>query len=108
MALNRDRARRAARIEKASVVGPDPAISPVAALAAAVHISRLQARQRVGRQGVALRLHVEAVDARRIQAEDLGLVLFGDLLVAELLADLIGDLEALERVDHPLRRSPPQ
>jgi len=52
--------------------------------------------------------YVHVVQSGRVQAEDSRLVVFAKLGVAELLANLVGNLESLESVDHPLRRAPPE
>src|SRR5262249_21872005 len=85
-----------------------PAVSGVAALTAAIQVGKFQLLKPVGSHGVAFGLHVDVVELRGVQPEDLGLVFFGELLVAELLAELVADLEPLERVNGPLRRPPPQ
>src|SRR5262245_4527435 len=73
-----------------------PAVSRVAALTAAIQVGQFQLLKPVGRHGIAFGLHVDVVELRGVQPEDLGLVFFGELLVAELLAELVADLEPLE------------
>src|ERR1051325_3479579 len=90
------------------VVGAHPAVSGVATLAAVFNVSGLQAVERVSRQGVAFGFHIDLVEPRRVQSEYLCFVFFGDFLVAELLAHLVADLEALKGINSPLRRAPPQ
>src|SRR5258706_4075244 len=90
------------------VFSTHPAIHSVAALAAAIQISRLESFKRVRRQGFALRLYIYLVKPRRVQPEDLRLILFGKLLVAKLLAHLVRHLAPFEGIDAPLRRAPPQ
>src|SRR5262245_61729074 len=62
-----------------------PTIGGVLALSAAIQVGPLHLLQRVLRQRLALRLHVDAVELGGVQAEDLRLVLLGQLLVAELV-----------------------
>src|SRR5262245_49188130 len=89
-------------------IGTHPTVGGVVAHAAALQVGRLQLAQRVRGQRVALGLHVDAVDLGRVEAEDLRLVVLRELLVPELLAQLVCDLEPLHQVDHPLWRAPPQ
>src|SRR2546429_596815 len=60
------------------------------------------------RQGFAFGFYIYLVKPRGVQPEDHRLILFGDLLITKLFTHLIGHLEALEGVDAPLRRAPPQ
>src|SRR2546422_1901333 len=94
--------------ERTLVVGAHPAIHSVAAQAAAIQVRRLDSFKRIRRQGFALRLYIYLVKLRGVEPEDLRLILFGELLVTKLFTHLIGHLEALEGVDAPLRRAPPQ
>src|ERR1051326_5126239 len=64
----------ASRTARISVVGADPAISRVIAHATAVNVGGLQLLQSVGRQGFALLLHVQAINAGRVQPENFGFV----------------------------------
>src|SRR5439155_4574551 len=48
-----------------------------------------------------------AVEARRVETEDLALARFGDRRVSPALLQLLGDLEAPERLDLPLRTAVP-
>src|SRR5436309_9041810 len=90
------------------IVGAHPAERLIRALAAIIEIGGFQARECVGGQWVALGLAVDVLDSGPVQPEDLQFGFLADLLVAKLLAQLVRDLEALECVDHPLRRTPPE
>src|SRR5258708_20422927 len=90
------------------IVGAHPAERLVRTLAAVIEIRGFQARERVGRQRVAFGFDVDIVNLRRIKPEDLLFIFLGDLLIPDLLTHLVRDLEALEGVDHPLRRAPPE
>src|SRR5438105_15920860 len=91
-----------------SRIRPNPAISRILALPALIQVRRLELAQGICRQPVAFRLDIHAVEPSRIETEDLRLIFLGQLGVAERRTQLIGDLEALERIDHPLGRTPPQ
>src|SRR5262249_26672670 len=71
-------------------------------------LALLEALDRVIRQRVKLRLRIDLIQLCRVQAEDVRLILLRQLLVAELLAQLVADLEALHQINRPLRRAPPQ
>src|SRR5215470_19877180 len=90
------------------IVRPDPAISRVLTRDPRVLVRLLDLGDDIGLDRVTLRLHVHAVNPRGIQAEDLRFHFLGQLGITELLAELVADLEALEGIDGPLRRSPPQ
>src|SRR6266705_4338538 len=94
--------------ESILVVGSHPAVGRIAALPAAIYVSNLHLLERIRGQRFSFGCDINLVELGGVQPEDLRLVFLGDLLVAELLAHLVTDLEALERVDSPLRRSPPQ
>src|SRR5882724_4761469 len=85
-----------------------PTIRRVLTLPATIQKGGLEPRQGVLRKRLELCRRIDAVDFGGVQAEDLGLVLLGELGIAELLAQLVSDLEALEGFDDPLRRTPPQ
>src|SRR5262245_30960193 len=74
-----------------SIGRANPAVSRIAALTAAIHVGQFQLLKPVGRHGVTFGLHVDIVELRGVEPEDLGLVFFGELLVAELLAELVAD-----------------
>src|SRR5262245_5383143 len=86
-----------------SNIRPHPAIRRVAPPAALAEVLLLELAERVGREGLAMGGDIDAIDLGRVQAEDFRLVLLGQLLIAELLAQLVGNLEALEGFDDPLR-----
>src|SRR5689334_14746015 len=65
----------------ALIIGANPAVGPVHRPAAPVEIGRLEAAQRIGRQRIAPGLQIHLVQPGGVLAEDLGLVLLGDLLV---------------------------
>src|SRR6185503_9537008 len=79
-----------------SDIGPHPSISCVGALAALAQVFVFKPAQRVGGKRLSLGSDIDAVNLRRVQAKDFGLVLLGQLLVAELLAQLVGNLKTLE------------
>ena len=62
------------------IVGAHPTECLVRTLAAVLEVRRLQPRKRIGRQRIAFRIHVEAVNLGCIQPEDLLLVFLGDKL----------------------------
>src|SRR2546425_7310779 len=90
------------------VVGAHPAIHSVAAQAAAIQVRRLDSFERIRRQGFAFGFYIYLVKPRGVQPEAHRLTLFGDLLITKLFTHLIGHLEALEGVEAPWRRAPPQ
>src|SRR5437879_2360695 len=94
--------------DRTLVVGTHPAIHSIAAQAAAIQVRRLDSFERIRRQGFAFGSYIYLVKPRGVQPEDHRLILFGDLLITKLFTHLIGHLEALEGVDAPLRRAPPQ
>src|SRR5882762_1468631 len=115
---------------------PDPAVAPVARVSACREVVLAQLRKLVaavaagpGISGIVqgrleavrdARLVIfrhrlicgnagrQLVELRRIQAEDLALVLRGELRIAVLLRHLLRDLEAPEGLDLPLRRAVPE
>src|SRR6266536_6363310 len=88
--------------QSSSVVSANPTVGRVAALPAALQVRRLQPGQCVGREGLALRFDIDAAKFRGVQTEDPGLVLLGELFVAEFLAEFVADLKPLEGIDDPL------
>src|SRR2546423_1686202 len=88
-------------VPESLIVGSQPAISRIAALPASFEVSSLQLLQPVSRERIASGFDINVVDPGRVEAEDLRLVFFGDLSVAELLAHLIADLEPLEGINYP-------
>src|SRR6266480_1092372 len=115
---------------------PDPAVAPVARVSARGEVILAQLRKLVaavavgpGISGIVqgrleavrdARLVIlwhrlvrgsagrQIVEPRRIEAEDLALVLRGELRIAVLLRHLLRDLEAPEGLDLPLRRAVPE
>src|SRR5262245_28794231 len=91
-----------------SGIRPHPSVGRVGALSTLAQIGLLELAQRVRGKRLPPGRNIDAVNLRRIEPKNLCLVLFRQLLVAELLAQLVGDLEPLEGLDHPLRRAPPE
>src|SRR6478752_2447408 len=89
-------------------ISPHPAVGGVGPLAALAQIGLLQAAERVFGKGLPTGFDIDAVNLRGVEAENLGFVVFGQLGISELVAQLVGDLKALERIDDPLRRAPPE
>src|SRR5205085_4446245 len=85
-----------------------PAVEVIRALRTILVISRLDVAHVIFRNGLALVINVDLVNARRVQAEDFLFVLIGDGAVAELLLHLWRNLETAEGFNLPLRRSPPE
>src|SRR2546425_11267970 len=84
-----------------------PAVLGVARRCSGLLVELLYLIDIVARYWVSLRLRVDPVNARRIQAEDLPLDLRAERLVAELLHQRAWHLQAAQRLDLPLRRAPP-
>src|SRR6266480_929921 len=115
---------------------PDPAVAPVARVSACREVVLAQLRELVapiaaglGISGIVqgrlkavrdarfeilrhrpVRGHAgrQLVELRRIEAEDLALILRGELRIAVLFRHLLRDLEAPEGLDLPLRRTVPE
>src|SRR5216684_491612 len=115
---------------------PDPAVAPVARVSACPEVVLAQLRKLVAAVAAGLgisgivqgrlkkvrdaRLVIlrhrlvrgnagrQLVEPRRIEAEDLALVLRGELRIAVLFRHLLRDLEAPEGLDLPLRRAVPE
>ncbi len=91
-----------------SVVCPHPTVGSIVPHSSAVQIPDLQPADRILGECGALLCGIDSVEPCGVEAEDLCLVLIGELGVAKLLAELVGDLESFEGSDDPLRRSPPR
>src|SRR5262245_17542368 len=87
--------------------GRDPAVPAVTRGYAFLEIGHLDAAQVVIGNPVTRGVHVDAEDARRAQPEDLLLHRARERRIFVLLDQHLGNLEAAERVDLPLRRAVP-
>src|SRR5215471_1020820 len=87
--------------------GRDPAVPAVTRGYAFLDIGHLDAAQIVLGKLVTRGVHVDAEDARPVQPEDLLLHRARERRIFVLLDQRLGNLEAAERVDLPLRRAVP-
>ena len=79
---------------KGLIIRPHPAVCCIAAMSAAIEIGDLELLECIGGHRFSLGFDVDVVKPRGVQPEDICLVFLGELLVSELLAELVCDLES--------------
>src|SRR5262249_46673208 len=84
------------RIRSRLRVRANPTVRGILRLSAVLDVGHLELRQGILGKRSAMRVRIDAVDLGGVEAEDVGLVFLRDFLVAELVAQLVADLEPLE------------